>query len=127
MVDVKVYALFPMEHFANVKFRGFRGASHSGFDFTLAALPCMNLNDSISLFFIVSKEKVKYDPIISHLRRMLICYIYEVAKLDMEITLVLKKRPVVKPKEDTTYFQKRKLGKIKKADWSVVYQTRGGD
>lgn len=30
-------------------------------------------------------------------------------------------------KEDTTEFEKRKLGKIMKAYWSVVYQRREGD
>ncbi|CAI9282939.1 unnamed protein product [Lactuca saligna] len=58
---------------------------------------------------------------------MLICYIHEVAKLDVEIASVLMKMPVVKPEEETTDFQKRRLGKIEKADWSMVYQKKDGD
>ena len=55
---------------------------------------------------------------------MLICYIHEVAKMDMEIAYVLKKRPVVKPEEETMDFQKMKMGKIKKSNWIVVYQRK---
>ena len=58
---------------------------------------------------------------------MLIYYIHEVAKMYVEIASVLKKRPIVKPEEETTGFQKRRLGKIKKAGWSVVYQRKDGD
>lgn len=58
---------------------------------------------------------------------MLICYIHEVAKLDVEIATVLKKRHVVDPKEETKDFQKRKLEKLMKADWSILYQRRSGD
>lgn len=61
------------------------------------------------------------------MKRRLICIIHEVAKLDVEIASVLKKKPVVILKEDTTEFEKRKLGKIKKAYWSVVYQRRECD
>ncbi|CAI9283106.1 unnamed protein product [Lactuca saligna] len=59
MVVVKVCSPFPTEHFINIKFRVFRGASRTEFDFTLADLPCVNLNNYISLFFILSKDEVK--------------------------------------------------------------------
>lgn len=45
LVVVKVYAPFPVEHFTNIKFKGFRGKSRVQFDFTLADLPFMNPND----------------------------------------------------------------------------------
>ncbi|CAI9303575.1 unnamed protein product [Lactuca saligna] len=89
LVVVKVYAPFPIEHFKNVKFRGFRGADRKEEDFTLADLPF--------------------------------------AKLDVEIAFILRKRPIVNPKEETKNFQKKELGKIKKVDWSVVYQRNEGD
>ncbi|CAI9277153.1 unnamed protein product [Lactuca saligna] len=127
MVVVKIYTPLPAEHFINIKFKGFRGTDCAEEDFTLADLPYMNLNDWISLFLILLKDEVKYESIVSHLRRMLICYIYEVAKLVVEIAFVLKKKQVVNPKEDTTEFEKRKLSKMKKADWRVVYQRREGD
>lgn len=127
MVVVKVYAMFPTEQFTNFKLKGFRGASRIVEDFTLVDLPCMNPNDWISLFPILSKDEVKYEPIVSHLKRMIVCYIHEVAKIDVEIAVVLKKRLVVDPIEETKDFQKRRLGKIKKKDQSVVYQRRSGD
>lgn len=126
-VVVKFYAPFPVEHFTNIKFRGFIGATRTEFDFTLYDLPFINPNDWISLFLIISKDEAKYEAIVSHLKIMLICYIHKVAKLDEEIVAVLKKRSVVDPKEESKDFQKRKLGKLKKADWSVVYQSRSSD
>ena len=58
---------------------------------------------------------------------MLICYIHEIEKLDVEIAAVLKKRPIMDPKEETKDFQKWKLGKLNKLDRSVVYQRRRDD
>ncbi|CAI9294032.1 unnamed protein product [Lactuca saligna] len=104
-----------------------QGATRTEFDLTLVDLSFMNPNDWISLFLIQSIDEAKYEPIVSHLKKMMICYIHEVAKHDVEIVAVLKKRYVVDPKEETKYFQKRKLGKLKKADWSVIYQRRSGD
>lgn len=70
---------------------------------------------------------MKFEPIVCHLKRMLICYIHEVAKLDVEIASVLKKMSVVDLKEETMDFQKRRLGNLKKKDWGVVYHIRDGD
>ncbi|CAI9276993.1 unnamed protein product [Lactuca saligna] len=75
----------------------------------------------------LSKDEQKYEPIISHMRRMMICYIHEVAKMDVEIASMLKKRPVVKLGEEPMDFPKRKLGKIRKEDWSVMYQRKEGE
>lgn len=72
-VVVKVYAPIPNEHFTNVKFKGICGAACTEDDFTLADMPCMNLNDWISLFMILSKDEAKCEPIVSHLKRMLVC------------------------------------------------------
>ncbi|CAI9293323.1 unnamed protein product [Lactuca saligna] len=38
--------------------------------------------------------------------------------MDVEIIVVLKKKPILKPKEES------KLGKIRKENWSVVYQRK---
>ena len=51
----------------------------------------MNPYDWISLFYIVMKDKKKYEPIIMHLKMMIMCYILEIANMDVEITSVLKK------------------------------------
>ncbi|CAI9272002.1 unnamed protein product [Lactuca saligna] len=69
-------------------------------EFTLVDLPFLNQYDWISLFHIVTKEEKKYEPIVAHfLKRMLICYIQEIAKMDVEITSVLKKKPILKLEE----------------------------
>ncbi|CAI9259172.1 unnamed protein product [Lactuca saligna] len=127
LVVVKFCAPSLVEYFTNVKFRRFRVETCIEFDFTHADFPFMNLDDWISLFLILSKDEAKYAPIVSHLKTMRICYIHEVAKLDVEIVVVLMKRPIVDSKEELKDFQKRMLGKLKKADWSVVYQIRSSD
>ena len=82
----------------------------------------MNPYDWISLFLILSKDEQKYELIVAHLKRMLICYIHEIAKMDVEITAILKKKPILKPEEESKDLNKMKLGKIRKDNWSVVYQ-----
>ncbi|CAI9294204.1 unnamed protein product [Lactuca saligna] len=101
LVAVKTYAPIPIEHFTNIKFRDFRGVARIEEDFTLENFPCMILNDWISLFMILSKDEAKYESIVSYVKIMLICYIHEVTKLDVEIAMVLKKKPIVDPKEET--------------------------
>lgn len=54
-------------------------------EFTLTDLPCMNSYDWILLFNIVLMDEKKYEPIVVHLRRILICYMHEIAKMDVEI------------------------------------------
>lgn len=97
MVVVKVYAHFSVDGLINVKYKGFRGSSRTEFDFTLADLPCMNPNDWILMFLIFSKNEQTYEPIVAHLKRILICYIHEVAKMDIEIASVLKTKSIVNP------------------------------
>lgn len=99
LLAIKVFAPFPIEHFTKIQFKGYRGASRVEIDFTLFDFPFLHPNDWISIFRILSKDEAKYEPIISHLKRMLICYIHEVANMDVQITIVLKKKTVVNPKE----------------------------
>ena len=80
----------------------------------------MNPYNWISLFLILSKDEQNYEPIIAHLKRMLICYIHDFAKMGIEIAYVLKNRPVLKPEEELKEIHKLKLGIIKKDNWSVV-------
>lgn len=72
----------------------------------------MNPFDWISLFNIVLKDEKKYEPIVARLKRMFICYILEIAKMDVEIASVLKKRPILKPEEQTKDIHKLKVGVI---------------
>ena len=88
-----------LEDFLNIQFEGFRGANHILDEFTLAELPFMNPYDWISLFHIVLKDEKKYEHIVAHLKRMIICYILKIAKIDVEIASVMKKMPILKPQE----------------------------
>lgn len=67
---------------------------------------------------------MKYKPIIPHLKRMFICYILEIVKMDVEIASVLKKRPILKLEEQPKDVQKLKVGLIRKEHWSVVYNRK---
>ncbi|CAI9259279.1 unnamed protein product [Lactuca saligna] len=114
IVALKVYARIPTEDFINIRFKGFPGASRTKDEFNLVDSPCMIPYDWITLFLIVSKDEKTYEPIVSHLKRMLICYIHEPAKMDVEIGYILKKRPILKHQEELEDLHKLKLGKIRK-------------
>ena len=58
---------------------------------------------------------------------MLVSYIQEVGKMDVEIVAVLRKKPIVQPKEAPNDISKMKLGKIRKDNWSVGFQLREGE
>ena len=68
--------------FINVKFRVTRGTEGSVCHFTLADI----LLDNILLL-----NPQEYQPIIDHVKRMLVCYIHEVAKMDQEIASAIHK------------------------------------
>lgn len=72
---IKVFKPAETEDFINVRFKALRGASNSVFEFTLADLPCLNPYDWISLFSLLSKDEQKYEPILAHLKGMLVSYI----------------------------------------------------
>ena len=55
---------------------------------------------------------------------MLICYIHQLAKMDVEIAFVLNKRPILKPEPEPKELHKFNLGKIRKDNWCVVYQRK---
>lgn len=59
----------------------------------------------------------------AHLKRMLISYVLEIGKMDVEIAVVLRKKPTVQPKEAPSDISKMKMGKIIRDNWSVMYQT----
>ncbi|CAI9296751.1 unnamed protein product [Lactuca saligna] len=127
MVVLKSYGPFPAENFVSVKFKGFRGSSRSEVEFRLADLLCMNPNDWISLFLILSKDEQKYEPMVAYMKRILIFCIHEVANMDIEVAAVIKKKPVVKPEPELKDFRKVKLGKINIENWNVLYQRRDGE
>ncbi|CAI9263711.1 unnamed protein product [Lactuca saligna] len=95
-------------------FKGFRDANHILHEFTLADLPFMNSDDYLSLFYSVTKDFKKYEPIFEHLKSMIMCYILEIAKMDVEIASILKKRPILKPDEQLENIQHLKARIIQK-------------
>ncbi|CAI9288682.1 unnamed protein product [Lactuca saligna] len=105
-------------------FKGFRGANRTADEFTLADLPCMYPYDWISLLLIMSKDEKTYEPIVAHLKRMLIRYIHESAKMDVEIVYVMKNRPILKPEKEPNNHHKLKLGQIGREHSCVVYQWK---
>ncbi|CAI9291049.1 unnamed protein product [Lactuca saligna] len=86
-----------IEEFMNIQLKGFRGANHVLSEFTLADLPFMNPYDWISLFSIVVKYVKKYETIYENLKRLIKCYILEIAKIEAEISYVMKKTLILKP------------------------------
>ena len=66
-------------------------------NFHLADIPFLNHYDWISLFNIVAKDVVKYEPILQFLRRIIWAYILEIAKMDIEIANFCNRKPILKP------------------------------
>ncbi|CAI9301617.1 unnamed protein product [Lactuca saligna] len=66
----------------------------------------------------------KFELILEHLKRMFVSYILEIAKIDMEIVPVLRKKPTVQPKETLKDHDNMQKGKILKDNWSMAYQER---
>ncbi|KAL7587596.1 hypothetical protein Lser_V15G40912 [Lactuca serriola] len=72
----------------------------------------------------ITVDEHKYETIVVHLKRVLIWYIQEVGKMDVEIATVLRKKPTVLPKEALENFDKMKLNRIRKDGWCVAFQIR---
>ena len=58
----------------------------------------------------------------SHLQLMIKSYIQEIGEMDVELAVVLRKKPYVVREESPKDFEKLKLGKIYCKEWYVVYQ-----
>ena len=127
IVSLKVGLPIQTEDFLNIQFKGFRGANHELYEFILADFPFMNPYDWLYLFHIVTKDVQKYEPIVEHLKRMIKCYILEIAKMDVEIASVLKKRPILKPEEEPKDIQQLKAWIIWMKHWSIFCKRKEGD
>ena len=114
IVALKVHAPVKTDWFVNVSFTGIRGSDKQPTKFSLADLPMMNPFDWIVMFRILSKEPADKGPLIIHFRRMLKSYIIEVSKLDVEIAILLKTRPLHNPEKQPPGVSKMKLGIINK-------------
>ncbi|CAI9280416.1 unnamed protein product [Lactuca saligna] len=91
----KVSGPIETDSFPNAHFKVARGSTSQVCKFTLADLPFLNPYDWILLLNMLLKD----EPVVAHLKRMLISYIQEVGKMDVEIASVLRKRFFAFPKE----------------------------
>ncbi|KAL7607684.1 hypothetical protein Lser_V15G10021 [Lactuca serriola] len=57
----------------------------------------LNPHDWVLLNNILLSNPQEYQPIIDHIKRMLVCYIHEVANMDQEIASAIHKRTTIKP------------------------------
>nr|KAJ0227894.1 hypothetical protein LSAT_V11C100037890 [Lactuca sativa] len=111
---IKVKVLKPTQagKFVNVNFKINRGTANTEHLISLANLPSLNLHDWILLYNILLSNQREYEPILSHLKRMLASYVHELATMDQEIAKVMNKKPTVKPTSKTGDIHKMKLGQI---------------
>ncbi|CAI9276630.1 unnamed protein product [Lactuca saligna] len=91
-----------------------RGYASQVHELTLAYLLCINPYDWIMLYNLLLRDSQKFEPVIHYLKLMIISYIKEVGTMDVEIAVVLRKKPTAVPKEAPEGFEKLKLGKIYK-------------
>ncbi|CAI9282873.1 unnamed protein product [Lactuca saligna] len=75
---VKVTGPIEKESFPNAKFKVVRGFASQVHEFTLADLPCINPYNWIMLYNLLMPEEQKNEPVLSHLKLMIISYIQEV-------------------------------------------------
>ncbi|CAI9286003.1 unnamed protein product [Lactuca saligna] len=104
----------------NTQLKGFRGHNHTLHEFILADLPLMNPYDRISLFHFVVKDMKKCEPIFEHFKRMIKCYILELAMIDVQISSVLKRKPILKTFDQPQNIENLRGGLIDKQYWSTV-------
>ena len=62
----------------------------------------------------------------AHIKRILVLYIYEVAKLDIEIANVLNRKPTVNQIGKASDMSEMCMGKIDTDHWTVMFQRGTG-
>ncbi|KAL7605731.1 hypothetical protein Lser_V15G20074 [Lactuca serriola] len=112
IVNVRVLEPFREGNFTNVQFKVLRGSAKAEHAISLADLPNLNPHDWIILHNILLTNEAEYGPIIDHLKRMLVCYVMEVALLDQEIASVFKKKPTISPVGSASDLNMMQMGKI---------------
>ena len=112
IVNVRVLKPFREGNFTNVRFKVLRGSDKAKHAISLADLANLNSHDWISLHNILLTNEVEYGPIIDHFKRMLVCYIFEVAKMDQEVANVFRKKPTISPVDSASDLNKMKMGRI---------------
>ncbi|KAL7594264.1 hypothetical protein Lser_V15G30938 [Lactuca serriola] len=126
IVNVQVLKPYTEGRFINVRFRVIRGSARTEHLISLADLPNLNPHDWIVLHNILLTNEAEYGPIIDHLKRMLVCYIMEVALMDQEVATVFKKKPKIAPVGSASDLNQMKMGKIDPRRNSVMFTRAEG-
>ncbi|CAI9286146.1 unnamed protein product [Lactuca saligna] len=111
-IAVKVIGPIQTDSYPNAKFKVVRSSASQVHEFTLADLTSLNPYDWIMVYNLLLRDRQKYEPVIAHLKLMIVSYVQEVGKMDVEIVVVLRRKPYVLPKEVPEGFEKLKPGKI---------------
>lgn len=101
-----------------------RGPENTVHEISLADLPNINPHDWIVLTNFLLCDEQKYKPILAHIKRMLVSYIHEVAKLDQEIANALRRMPTVKPIGKASDVNKMHMGQIDTEQWTMMFTKR---
>ncbi|KAL7590355.1 hypothetical protein Lser_V15G35622 [Lactuca serriola] len=126
IVNVRVMKPFAVGRFTNVKFKLIRGSARTAHMISLADLPNLNPHDWIVLYNILLTNEAEYGPILDHVKRMLACYIMEVALMDQEVATVSKKKPKVKPVGSASDLNQMQMGKIDSRRNSMMFTRAEG-
>ncbi|KAL7619307.1 hypothetical protein Lser_V15G04057 [Lactuca serriola] len=126
IINVRVLKPYREGNFTNVRFKELRGSANTEHALSLADLPNLNPHDWIILHNILLTNEAEYGPIIDHFKRMLVCYIMEVAKMDQEIASVFKKKPTVSPVGSASDLNMMQMGKIDPKRNSVMFTRDEG-
>ncbi|CAI9281738.1 unnamed protein product [Lactuca saligna] len=106
ITTIKVTFPIKTDIFPNVKFKVVTNSSSQVHEFMLVDVACLNPYHWIKLYNLFLRDGQKYESVIAHLMQMLISYIKEVGKMDVEIATVLRRNPCVLPKEVPGEFHK---------------------
>ena len=117
---------FAVGKFTNVKFKLIRGSARTAHIITLADLPNLNPHDWIVLYNILLTNEAEYGPILDHVKRMLACYIMEVAQMDQEVATVFKKKPKIAPVGSASDLNQMQMGRIDPKRNSVMFTRAEG-
>ncbi|KAL7600948.1 hypothetical protein Lser_V15G23566 [Lactuca serriola] len=126
IVNVRVLKPYVVGRFTNVKFKLIRGSARTAHLISLADLPNLNPHDWIVLYNILLTNEAEYGPILDHVKRMLACYIMEVALMDQEVATVFKKKPKIAPVGSASDLNQMQMGKIDPRRTSVMFTRAEG-
>ena len=126
IVNVRVLKPYREGNFTNVRFKVLRGSAKTEHAISLADLPNLNPHDWIILHNILLTNEAEYGLIIDHFKRMLVCYVMDVALMDQEIASVFKKKPTISHVGSSSDLNMMQMGKIDPKRNSVMFTRNEG-